>query len=940
MEVVKNGSFSSEDEEEENSASLESAGSDAAYVDASDPDSGLGSDEFDVTEFGESGMELCQVGNQIFSFPLELFDVPELGAILSLKSWNCCLTEQERVALAEYLPDMDQESFQLTLNELFSGSNFHFWNPLEVFFNQLKGGLCNPSVVLRRRGLNMFQRRQHYHRMRGYHNSMVESLVQIKHDWEECSGLGIEARLRVLNILRIQRRLNSGRNGDLDYETDSEGGNYFPHSPKKASFAVMDLEPTRYRKEKAKGILKVAASMVSAKKGYMKQPGIDLYASRGFGPDINYSEKQGHGSSLHGDWFAIRQAKSASAGWLKSVKSSKPSKSYKNVSHQSRSTRDRTPESEPHSRKVEEKCMSNCKSYVHVRKPKRKSQVRHVNEELPASSRLSGSLDRRKPRRTADFDHLLQQSNDNGNNIGGELDDAVYALENMNTMECNSFRKKRKGKCDDGFLRERDKQMHQQSSSRELIEDHSTTRKKGKRKDNAVVVSSSVVSSEPNIIESGVKELEMDIKIKRKPFILITPTIHTGFSFSIIHLLAAVRKALITPHIEDASDIGSNLEKDDGRMISHSHDLHGDNLQHGSKRSFPSLTFQEITNRVRSNPGDPSILETAEPLQDLVRGVLKIFSSKIAPLGAKGWKPLALYDKINRNWSWVGPVPSISSDNENAEEETSAEAWDIPHKMLVKLVDAFANWLKTGQETLQQIGSLPSPPAMLPVLDERERFRDHRAQKSLNTISSSSEEVRAYFRKEEHLRYLIPERAFHYTALDGRKCIVAPLRRGGGKPTTKAREHFMLKPDRPPHVTVLCIVRDAAARLPGSIGTRADVCTLIRDSQFVVEDVTDAQVNQVVSGALDRLHYMRDPCVQFDGDRKLWVYLHRDREEEDFEDDGTSSTKKWKRPRNDSTDQSELGARNDSNYHTNEELQAGCSAGYDENPDNADINPW
>ncbi|KAJ0588667.1 putative nuclear factor related to kappa-B-binding protein [Helianthus annuus] len=217
--------------------------------------------------------------------------------------------------------------------------------------------------------------------------------------------------------------------------------------------------------------------------------------------------------------------------------------------------------------------------------------------------------------------------------------------------------------------------------------------------------------------------------------------------------------------------------------------------------------------------------------------------------------------------------------------------------MMVKLVDSFANWLKSGQETLKQIGSLPDPPlALMQVnLDEKERFRDLRAQKSLNTINQSSDEIRDYFRKEEVLRYLIPDRAFAYTAVDGKKSTVAPSRKGAGKPTSKARDHFMLKKDRPPHVTILCLVRDAAARLPGSIGTRADVCTLIRDSQYIVEDVSDAQVNQVVSGALDRLHYERDPCVQFDGERKLWVYLHREREEEDFEDDGTSSTKKWKR---------------------------------------------
>ncbi|KAK1286280.1 hypothetical protein QJS10_CPB20g00717 [Acorus calamus] len=191
--------------------------------------------------------------------------------------------------------------------------------------------------------------------------------------------------------------------------------------------------------------------------------------------------------------------------------------------------------------------------------------------------------------------------------------------------------------------------------------------------------------------------------------------------------------------------------------------------------------------------------------------------------------------------------------------------------------------------------------------------------------------MRAYFRREEVLRYSIPDRAFPYTAADGKKSIVAPLRRCGGKPTSKARDHFMLKPDRPPHVTILCLVRDAAARLPGNIGTRADVCTLIRDSQYIVEDVTDAQVNQVVSGALDRLHYEIDPCVQYDSDRKLWVYLHRDREEEDFDDDGTSSTKKWKRQRKDPTETSEVGKINDNG--PGDQPVGESATGYEFNPD-------
>ena len=41
-------------------------------------------------------------------------------------------------------------------------------------------------------------------------------------------------------------------------------------------------------------------------------------------------------------------------------------------------------------------------------------------------------------------------------------------------------------------------------------------------------------------------------------------------------------------------------------------------------------------------------------------------------------------------------------------------------------------------------------------------------------------------------------------------------------------------------------------------------------------------MNNAVSGALDRLHYEKDPCVRYDNARKVWIYLHRGRTEEDF----------------------------------------------------------
>ena len=46
----------------------------------------------------------------------------------------------------------------------------------------------------------------------------------------------------------------------------------------------------------------------------------------------------------------------------------------------------------------------------------------------------------------------------------------------------------------------------------------------------------------------------------------------------------------------------------------------------------------------------------------------------------------------------------------------------------------------------------------------------------------------------------------------------------------KAREHPALKNDRPPQVTLLSLIRDAASRLPRGEGTRQDICELLRES--------------------------------------------------------------------------------------------------------------
>jgi len=159
------------------------------------------------------------------------------------------------------------------------------------------------------------------------------------------------------------------------------------------------------------------------------------------------------------------------------------------------------------------------------------------------------------------------------------------------------------------------------------------------------------------------------------------------------------------------------------------------------------------------------------------------------------------------------------------------------------------------------------------------------------TIPTSSHQSVADFRKQESERYKNPEKSWIYV-FNGLTTIVAPMKRISVGPSNRAREHFLLKSDRPPFINLIDLVRDAAARLPGGIGTRLDVTSLLRDSQYVVEDADEKHLNSVVGGALDRLHSDDDPCVKYLSDLKLWIYLHRLRKPEEFFGSGLSTSRK------------------------------------------------
>lgn len=157
------------------------------------------------------------------------------------------------------------------------------------------------------------------------------------------------------------------------------------------------------------------------------------------------------------------------------------------------------------------------------------------------------------------------------------------------------------------------------------------------------------------------------------------------------------------------------------------------------------------------------------------------------------------------------------------------------------------------------------------------RFKDLNIHKNQLTIKMSSLDWIENYRKQETERYKNPTLPWSYQLEDGTFTVVAPVSKKITSSNIKPRDHQCLKSDRPPYLTLLSLTRDAAARVPDGVGTRADICQLVRDSQYIVESASDTQVSNLVSGALDRLHYEKDPCVKYDTDRKLWMYLHKGR---------------------------------------------------------------
>ena len=210
-------------------------------------------------------------------------------------------------------------------------------------------------------------------------------------------------------------------------------------------------------------------------------------------------------------------------------------------------------------------------------------------------------------------------------------------------------------------------------------------------------------------------------------------------------------------------------------------------------------------------------------------------------------EPLLHFQKESQSYRWM--LPGNKSSNQAL---LPLEAMHYEH-----FVSQYSGVDNSSTPGGGAVGRVPGAPPM-------------KSLKMSLTLPPGSATQLALFRKQELDRFNNPDQKFTYTLRDGSSATVPPI--GPRKSVHgKVRDHFLLSPSRPGSVTVLALVRDAAARLPAGEGSRADVCELLKESGFVVPGYSDAQVSQVVSGALDRLNYDRE-CVRFDAERKVWMY--------------------------------------------------------------------
>ena len=133
----------------------------------------------------------------------------------------------------------------------------------------------------------------------------------------------------------------------------------------------------------------------------------------------------------------------------------------------------------------------------------------------------------------------------------------------------------------------------------------------------------------------------------------------------------------------------------------------------------------------------------------------------------------------------------------------------------------------------------PDPELLKQILSSS-RLQNLKSHKGLCTIPDASEDEIYRYRRQEEERYNNPSRPWIYLNEDGSTSIVGPvIKKKAANIIQKPRDHPQLHSNRPAIVTLLCLARDAASRLPDGLGTQADIIELIKQSQWLKSEGID-----------------------------------------------------------------------------------------------------
>ncbi|MGH0132699.1 UNVERIFIED_CONTAM: hypothetical protein FKN15_027799 [Acipenser sinensis] len=211
---------------------------------------------------------------------------------------------------------------------------------------------------------------------------------------------------------------------------------------------------------------------------------------------------------------------------------------------------------------------------------------------------------------------------------------------------------------------------------------------------------------------------------------------------------------------------------------------------------------------------------------------------KEEPLEEVKGSPLFVEEIAVSFFSLLEEILHLEGQASSATIEEKLQQWQAsPASTLNPWFSAAPNWAELVPSALQFL----SGESKVPSQDD---------EKDLSMLCQLWLETKDQPVVKEQQRYDQPHKAFTFR-MHGFESVVGPVKGVFDKETSlnKAREHSLLRSDRPAYVTILSLVRDAAARLPNGEGTRAEICELLKDSQFLAPEVTSAQVRVVSAQA-------------------------------------------------------------------------------------------